>query len=51
VDLSASQGNTITARAPESFPERQSFHILLAITDDGQPALTRYRRIILTRPR
>jgi hypothetical protein len=51
VNLSATQGPVITAHAPESFPERQSFHILLAITDNGQPPLTRYRRIILTRPR
>jgi len=25
-------------------------HIILAVTDDGAPALTRYRRVIVTVP-
>ena len=51
VELSDGSGSVINARIPEDFPERQSLHILLALTDDGQPALTSYCRIILTRPR
>lgn len=51
LELSASDGLTIEVRVPESFPERQSAHLLLAITDAGTPPLTRYRRMIFTRPR
>ncbi|KAL7417018.1 hypothetical protein BDY24DRAFT_411791 [Mrakia frigida] len=30
------------------FKERRDFHMILKVTDDGTPALTRYRRIIIT---
>jgi hypothetical protein len=29
-------------------PKTGKAHVILAVTDNGKPALTRYRRIILT---
>ena len=33
---------------PKNFLKPGTMHIILAVTDDGTPALTRYRRVIVT---
>ena len=33
---------------PKSFPKPGTMHVILAVTDNGTPALTRYRRVIVT---
>ena len=33
---------------PKDFPKPGTLHIILAVTDDGTPALTRYRRVIVS---
>ena len=35
---------------PKNFLNAGTMHIILAVTDDGAPALTRYRRVIVTVP-
>ena len=35
---------------PKNFLKSGTMHIILAVTDDGTPALTRYRRVIVTVP-
>jgi len=35
---------------PKNFLKPGTMHIILAVTDDGAPALTRYRRVIVTVP-
>ena len=35
---------------PKNFLRAGTMHIILAVTDDGAPALTRYRRVIVTVP-
>ena len=35
---------------PKNFLKAGTMHIILAVTDDGTPALTRYRRVIVTVP-
>ena len=35
---------------PKNFLKAGTMHIILAVTDDGAPALTRYRRVIVTVP-
>jgi hypothetical protein len=35
---------------PKNFLKSGTMHIILAVTDDGAPALTRYRRVIVTVP-
>ena len=49
LELSDPGAAMITVRVPDRLPERQSLHLLLAVTDSGMPPLTRYRRVILTR--
>jgi hypothetical protein len=41
----------VNLAVPEGFPEDQTYHVVLAVTDAGTPPLTRYRRIIFTRDR
>lgn len=55
--LSRSTGQKTTFTVPEwkqlaSLPLRPSydFHVILSVTDDGAPALTRYRRAVVTVP-
>jgi len=43
--------SAFSVRLPEDFPEGQTLHLIMTATDDGTPPLTRYRRVILTRPR
>lgn len=41
------------ARKPSfnvDLPAETHYHIIVSVTDDGQPALTRYRRVIVTVP-
>ena len=44
----------VTARCAESWidwrecPDQNDGHIIIAVTDDGEPSLTRYRRVIIT---
>ena len=35
---------------PKNFLKAGTMHIILAVTDNGTPALTRYRRVIVTVP-
>lgn len=42
-------GSLATAvRVPEDAPEGSTIHMILEVTDDGSPALTRYQRIVIT---
>ena len=55
--LSAASGETTTVTVPAwtqpadmHQPDNQTFHVILEATDTGDPALTRYRRAVITVP-
>ena len=35
-------------RVPDDATEGQTIHVILEATDDGEPALTRYQRVVVT---
>jgi hypothetical protein len=41
------QGDKVSFKMPES-PKGEKIHIIVEVTDNGQPAMTSYKRIILT---
>ena len=47
VSLSSLTGERTSFTTPSDFTEGHSIHIVLAVTDNGTPALTRYRRIVV----
>jgi hypothetical protein len=47
LNISAASSKKATLTAP-SVDKAETIHIILEVTDDGNPPLTRYRRIILT---
>jgi len=48
VFLSSGTGEKISLEVPSDFEKKHSIHIILMVTDDGEPALTRYRRIVVS---
>ena len=46
-NLSSRAGKMVSLAVPSDFAKGHSIHIILAVTDGGAPALTRYRRIIV----
>ena len=48
VTIENATGRDASFVAPGNFLKPGTMHIILAVTDDGVPALTRYRRVIVT---
>lgn len=46
--LSSVSGTSITVTAPSDFTSGKEAHIILHVTDNGSPALTRYKRVIIS---
>jgi len=48
VNIETPTSNTTTVVIPENAEPGQTIHVILQVTDDGEPNLTRYQRVILT---
>jgi hypothetical protein len=47
VDLSGATTKSATFRAPQADADA-TVHVILSVTDDGSPPLTRYQRVVVT---
>jgi hypothetical protein len=47
ISLSAETGKTTSFTVPSDFARGDSIHVILIVTDNGAPALTRYRRVVV----
>ncbi len=48
VTIDNAQERDASFLVPKDFPKPGTMHMILAVTDNGRPALTRYRRVIVT---
>ncbi len=48
VQLLGAHSTAASVRVPEQAQAGETVHVILAVSDDGEPPLTRYRRVVLT---
>jgi len=50
VNIESSDRSQARVQVPEDFQPGQTIHVICEVTDNGEPALTRYRRVIIICP-